>query len=156
MVTLTKYWGQGKGCEINSISVVHFLEATAKIYIYHRFIIVNLSCVNLLSALYRFNDELIFLVWGLTDLHISDKQTKYFEVRARDFVKGTHFSLWKNLSPSIFKCNISYLGISSWLIGSDHPWKLFSLQKMQSCRPSFCHLQIYLKPRQLFPTFRTK
>jgi len=57
MVTLIKYWGQGKGCEINSISVVHFLEATAKIYIYHRFIIVNLSCVNSLSALYRFNDE---------------------------------------------------------------------------------------------------
>jgi len=65
--------------------------------------------------------NLIFLVWGLTDLHISDKQTKYFEVRARNFVKGTHFSFRKNLSPSIFKCNIYYLGISSWLIGSDHP-----------------------------------
>jgi len=60
--------------------------------------------------------NLIFLVWGLTDLHISDKQTKYFEVRARNFVKGTHFSFRKNLSPSIFKCNIYYLGISSWLI----------------------------------------
>ena len=115
MVTLIKYWGQGKGSEINSISVVHFLEATAKIYIYHRFIIVNLSCVNLLSALYRFNDELIFLVWGLTDLHISDKQTKYFEVRVHNFVKGTHFPFQK-IFPQAFSNAIS----SIW--GSAHGW----------------------------------
>ena len=154
MVTLIKYWGQGKGCEINSISVVHFLEATAKIYIYHRFIIVNLSCVNSLTALYRFNEEFLYGALLIWTFQINKPSTLKSGLAIS--LKARIFRFEKNLSPSIFKCNISYLGISSWLIGSDHPWKLFSLQKMQSCRPSFCHLQIFLKPRQLSPTLRTK
>jgi len=84
--------------------------------------------------------NLIFLVWGLTDLHISDKQTKYFEVRARNFVKGTHFSFRKNLSPSIFKCNIYYLGISSWLIGSEPLKTILSAKDAKLLPiPDICH-----------------
>jgi len=45
--------------------------------------------------------NLIFLVWGLTDLHISDKQTKYFEVGARISLKARIFRFEKN-SPKHF------------------------------------------------------
>merc|ERR1719474_1731996 len=86
MVTLIKYWGQGKGCEINSISVVHFLEATAKIYKYHRFIIVNLSCVNSLTSLYRFNEEFLY---GALQI----KRTKACTLVQTEYKKGCTFSL---------------------------------------------------------------
>jgi len=52
--------------------------------------------------------NLIFLVWGLTDLHISDKQTKYFEVRARISLKARIFRFEKKF-PQAFLNAISVI-----------------------------------------------
>ena len=113
MVTLIKYWGQGKGCEINSISVVHFLEATAKIYKYHRLIIVNLSCVNSLTALYRFNEEFLYGALLICTFQINKPSTLKsglaISLKARNF-------RFEKIFPQAFLNAISII----W--GSAHGW----------------------------------
>ena len=96
--------------------------------------------------------NLIFLVWGLTDLHISDKQTKYFEVRARNFVKGTHFSFRKKSFPKHFQ--MQYLVFGDQLMVD---WFRSLLETILSAKdaklpPFFLPSADLLKPRQLSPT----
>ena len=95
--------------------------------------------------------NLIFLVWGLTDLHISDKQTKYAEVGFTISLKARIFRFKKSF-PKHFQMQYLVFGGQPMV-----DWFRSLLETILSAKdaklpPFFLRSADLLKPRQLSPT----